>query len=197
EIVEDVDEDETREENGQRDTGRDDEARQVVDPGARVSRGQDTQGKRDGDGEGQGRHRQFQGGGQPYLKIREDGLAGGERGAQIAAGQVPEVEEKLFGKGPVEAQLRANLFDGLPARSRAGEVGGGVTGQRSGQDERHHDNPGHARQGRQQAAPDQTPDRAARRYGRLMIFGFGPPSWRRSSRVGGSQDICRTSTGGA
>jgi hypothetical protein len=63
-----------------------------------------------------------------------DRLPGGEGVAEITPRQIADVTDELDVKRLVEAELDADLLDRLLGSGRPGEVGGGITGQRTRQE---------------------------------------------------------------
>ena len=84
----------------------------------------------------------------------EHRLAGGQRLAEIAVGEVDDIAHELLRQRLVEAELLADLLDRLRRRRRPGEIGRGVAGQHAGQQEGDDDDADQARDRRQQPFSD-------------------------------------------
>ncbi len=68
-----------------------------------------------------------------------DRLAGRERIAEIAVGEIVDVAQKLLGQRLVEAERFADVGDRLRRGRRAGEIHRRIAGQHARQQERHDD----------------------------------------------------------
>src|SRR3546814_13229629 len=64
----------------------------------------------------------------PYTTLFRS-LTGGNRIAEIAMGQIGEVDHELLQQALVEAETVADLFDGFLGRGGSGEEGGRVAGR--------------------------------------------------------------------
>ncbi len=119
----------------------------MVDPRAGTGGGEHAERQRDRDRDDEAEQRQFGRGRQAIADFSRDGLAGGERIAEIAMCKIGGVAEELLDQRLVEAEFLADLLDRLLGRRRSRKIRRGIAGQRAGQQERDdHD-------------PDQTGDR--------------------------------------
>ena len=152
--VEHVDQQQAGEEHRQRHTRGCDDPAGVVDERALLHGGEDAERHRDQHRDDEAHQGQLRRGGQARGDIVEHRLAGGERLAEIAMGEVDDIAHELLGQRLVEAELLADLFDRLRARGRPGEIGRGVAGQHAGEQEGDDDDADEARDHRQQPFSD-------------------------------------------
>ena len=88
------------------------------------------------------------------LDLLADRLAGGQRIAEIAVGEIVDVVAELHDQRLVEAKLHPDLLDRLLGRGRSGEIGRRIAGQRAGQQERDDDDADQARHRHQHPLED-------------------------------------------
>ena len=105
--------------------------------------------------------------GRRVCDLGRDRLAGGERGAEIAAREIGDVAAELDDQRLVEAELHADLLDRLLGGGGAGEIGGRVARQRPRQQEGDDHHADQARHGEQEALEHQ-------HHGRPHVIG---PAW--------------------
>ena len=126
----------------------------MVDPRAGPGRGENAERNRDHDRDDEAEQRQFGGRRQAVADFGRDRLAGGERIAEIAMGEIVGVAEELLDQRLVEAELLADLLDRLLVRRGTGEIRRGIAGQRARQQERDDHDPDQARDRKHQPLAD-------------------------------------------
>ena len=112
----------------------------MIEERVRPRRRNDSERHGDRHGYDEPEHGELGGGRQAGLDLVGDRLAGGERIAEVAAGQVADVANELQVKRFVEAEFHADLLDRFLRGRGSGEIGRGIPGQRPRQQERddHH-----------------------------------------------------------
>ena len=105
-------------------------------------------------GQDQAEQRQFGRGRQAALDLAHHRLAGGERIAEIAMGEVVDIADELLGQRPVEAERLADFGNRLRRRGGTGEIDRRIAGQHAGQQERDDDDADQGRDHRHQALAD-------------------------------------------
>ena len=119
-VVEDIDQQQARDEGRHADAERAEEPHAVVDGRARPQRRQHAERHRRHQRDQQRREGQLQRGRQPFAQILRDQLPGHHRSAEIAAADIIEIEHQLFRHRLVEAHLLADDLDLLLAGVRPG-----------------------------------------------------------------------------
>jgi hypothetical protein len=94
----------------------------VVDPRALFDGGENTQRNGDDYGDDQAEQREFGRRRQAARDFGHDGLAGRERIAEIAVGEIVDVSHKLLGQRFVEAERFTDVGDRFRCGRRAGEI---------------------------------------------------------------------------
>ena len=152
--IEDVDQHQAGKEHRQRYAGGRRYPAEMVDPRARPGRGQHAERDRDHDRNQQPEQRQFGGSRQAVADFGRDRLAGGQRIAEIAMGEIVGVAEELLDQRLVEAEFLADLLDRFLGRGGAGEIRRRIAGQRARQQEGDDDDPDQRRDREHQPLAD-------------------------------------------
>ena len=153
-VIEHIDQNQAGEEHRQRHARGGDHAAGMVDQRAGMCRRRDAERHRDQHRHQQAEQRQLGRRRQPALDLLADRLAGGQRIAEVAVGQIVDVIAELHDERLVETKLDADLLDRLLGRGRPREIGGWITRQGTRQQECDDDDADQARHREHRALQD-------------------------------------------
>lgn len=149
-VVEGVDQQQSRDEGRHADAERAEETHAVIDDGVGLQRGEDAERQRQRQGDEQCGEGQFEGGGQPVDQVGHDRLAGVHGATEIAGRDILQIEQQLLRQRFVEPHLLADHLDlGLPGIGTGGEKHRRIARQHPHQQEGEDDHAEERRDGRE------------------------------------------------